>query len=442
MESQNDISEGLAVLKVVQSILEEGRNIFLPPRDIALLLLIWNYVKTQKNLVFTVTEHEIRHLATRLDGLDLKDTQGAERRYTESLTRLLKCECLSRADINRLAQSEDTEYQLTALGEGVASWHFEHERFSGEPLTAILRAFNTHLTSIALIAEKVESPEDWHKDVIMQMQVVLNNMLVDVRRHQQELDRQHDHLRQFIPSLLTESSEESIKFCENKLAQVITTINDLMEVTLAAANTASQQLEKIEKIGLSQGYPKTEQVCGELDRRLSSVMHWTSQRANDWVEHHNVVHEFLRGIVNIDRRRRLTEALKRAVASEPLWTIKLTDEFYMIKFREVEHKETERHLLPRRPKKGYSPQSEEISVDNVPTILETILVEEIQDGELILSRMLRKACAQGITEGRVISKIPWLIGKMIERGAVDKKTRPLEVITDILEVEELKVSET
>ena len=438
MVDDNRSPNGAEVLTIVQSILDEQRHIVLPPRDVALLLLIWNYIKTQKNLVFTVTEQEIRYLASRLDDLESRDAQGSEKRYTESISRLLKSECLTRSDMNRLILSCDAEYQLTSFGESVASWHFEHEQFSGEPLTAILKAFNSHLLKIALDAEENENTKNWHADVLMQMQVVLKNMLVDVHRHQRELDRQHDHLRQFIPSLLTESSELSIRFCEEQLAQVIHTIDDLQEVTLAAANTAFHQLEKIQNIGLAMGISETEIICGEIERRLGSIIQWTTQRATDWVEHHNVVHEFLRTVVYVDRNRRITDALKHAVAAEPQWVIATMNETPMVRFRDDITEVPRRIQSPRRTKRDYAHDIEEISVDQIPQQLKKILDGE-SAMEIYLSSMLRKAIDKGATESRIAFHMPWFISKMIEKGKVDNMTRPWETVTEILEVEELKV---
>jgi chromosome partition protein MukF len=439
MMSDNKTPDTKEALTVVQSILDEGRHITLSPRDIALLLLIWNYIKTQRDLIFTISDQEIRHLASRLDNQDSRDVQGVEKKYTDSISRLLRSECLSRSDMNRLGLSDDTEYQLTSLGESIASWNFEHERFSGEPLTAILKAFNSYLLKIALDAEEAGSVENWHTAVLVQMHFVLQDMLVNVHRHQQELDRQHEQLRAFIPKLLTESGEASIQFCEDQLAQVIRTIADLQEVTLAAANTAFQHLEKIESIGFSRGFQETETICGEIERRLNSVIQWTTHRATDWVEHHNIVHDFLRTIVNIDRHRRITEALKHAVAAEPQWLLAITDELPLLRFRDDLPQKSNRQQAPRRAKRDYSQDVEEILIDQIPEKLKEILEGENALDGILLSEILRRACKEGANEGNLVSHLPWLIGRLVERGRVDNKTRPWEEVTELFEVEELRV---
>ena len=151
----------------------------------------------------------------------------------------MRAECLTRADMRRLTLAEDTELQLTSLGEDIADWHLEHGKFSGEPLTAILRAFTRQLAGLAEEAEQARSQEAWEDCVLLPMKHVLKDMLVSIQRHQKELDRQHEELRSFIPTLLSESSEASIDLCEQKLAAVGITIRDLHEVTLTSTTAAN-----------------------------------------------------------------------------------------------------------------------------------------------------------------------------------------------------------
>lgn len=76
------------------------------------------------------------------------------------------------------------------------------------------------------------------------MQYALKGMLVNIQRHQKELDRQHGNLRDFIPSLLHQGSEAAIEQCESQLAQVIKTIDDLQEVVFSSTNTAHALIDR------------------------------------------------------------------------------------------------------------------------------------------------------------------------------------------------------
>lgn len=71
---------------------------------------------------------------------------------------------------------------------------------------------------------------DEQQDILLQMQVVLKDMLINVQRHQRELDRQHEALRAFIPTLLTENNEASIDRCEEQLGYGLTLFNRSISV--------------------------------------------------------------------------------------------------------------------------------------------------------------------------------------------------------------------
>lgn len=117
--------------EILQTVLDDDITVDLRPRDVALLVLIRHQTDSRMDLSFAIEQGELRALAARVDSLDVKDPAGSEKRLTESLNRLIRANCLARADLTRLRSTEDTEYQLTSLGENIASWHIEHTRFTG-----------------------------------------------------------------------------------------------------------------------------------------------------------------------------------------------------------------------------------------------------------------------------------------------------------------------
>ena len=425
---------------VIQTVLDEQVSIDLRPRDIALLVLIKNQIESRPDLSFSVEESELRSLGTRVNNLDIKDASGAEKRLTESLNRLMEADCLARADLNRLVNTEDTEYQLTSLGESIAEWHVEHTKFSGEPLVAILRAFNNQLTEIHLQAAETEDQEIWHSNFLPQMNFVIKDMLVNIQRHQRELDRQHESLRAFIPSLLNENSESSIKLCEERLSHVIKTIDDLQEVTLASSSIAFGLLDQIQYEGERKIIHGVDRVCQDIARRLQSIVQWTSQRAEDWVEHYGVVHSFLRGVIRVDRYRRLTDSLKKAIASPPDWTFVVPNEPKFMRMREDVLQQSRTRIAPRRPRSGYKQTSVEVAEDQLPERLLFILNQSIAMGEARWSAIAKLALAEGATEEEVMSHLPWLMGKMIEAGQLDDSCRDWTSVSSVLTIQELKVN--
>ena len=192
--------------ELIQPILAEGRQLDLSPRDIALLVVIKDEIERNAEGLLTVPYTAIQDLSSRIDLLDVRDPQKAERRVSESMSRLLTGGCLLKAEIARLRLAGDAGYQITTLGEAIADWHVAQSRFSGEPLTAIFKVFISQLARIVEDAERAATVDAWQQDVLPQMQHALRDMLVSIHRHQNALDRRHAEMREFIPTLLTGNS--------------------------------------------------------------------------------------------------------------------------------------------------------------------------------------------------------------------------------------------
>lgn len=426
--------------ELIQTVLDDDISLDLRPRDVALLILIRHQTDSRMDLSFAIEQGELRTLASRVDSLDVKDPTGAEKRLTESLNRLIRANCLARADLSRLRSTEDTEYQLTSLGESIAAWHIEHTRFSGEPLAAILQAFNSQLLELRDKSIALDDETEWRKEILLQMQVVLKDMLINVQRHQRELDRQHEALRAFIPTLITENSETSIDLCEEQLNQVIRTIDDLQEVTLSASSKAYELLDQIENAGENKGIDGVIQVCQDIGRRMHSIVNWTAQRASDWVEHHGVVHDFLRSIIRVDRQRRLTESLKHSIAIPPDWTLAIAWEPKLIRMREDVRKPTGQRAAPRLPRRDYLQEKEAVPEDDLPDRLKELLEQSLADGEAKWSELAMAAIRQGAHPDDVLAHLPWLMSEMTKAGCIDPKERTWRPVADGLRIEELRIT--
>jgi len=436
----NKPGQQTAVNDIIQTVLDEQLALDLRPRDVALLVLIRHQIDSRMDLSFAVEEGVLRTLAARVDSLDVKDPAGTEKRLTESLNRLIRANCLARADLSRLHSTKDTEYQLPSLGENIAAWHIEHTRFTGEPLAAILQAFNSQLIDLHGKALELDDDEEWRKEILLQMQVVLKDMLLNVQRHQRELDRQHEALRAFIPTLLTENSETSIERCETQLAQVIRTIDDLQEVTLSASSKAYELLDQIEIVGENKKIEGVSQVCQDIGRRMHSIVNWTAQRATNWVEHHSVVHDFLRSVIRVDRQRRLTEALKRAIATPPDWTLTNAREPWLYRMREDVRQAASQRTAPRLPRRDYFQEKEVVLEDDLPDRLKALLEQRLGTGDVRWSELAQSVIADGVPPDDLMTHLPWLMGEMVKSGSVDANERTWVSVADCLRIEELRIT--
>lgn len=442
MNHSNNAQDRLTLAAIVQPILEEDRRLDLSSRDIALIAMVRHEVEKSEDGLLAIPYSAIQALSSRLDLLDVKDEQKAERRVSESMTRLIKAGCISKADMARIRLSADAEYQLTSLGEAVADWHVDQSRFTGEPLTTIFRAFISQLSRIADDAENAQSADDWHFDVILQTQHVLRDMLVSIQRHQKELDRQHAAMREFIPTLLTIHSEESIEQCEEQLAQVVPTIEDLQEAILSSSSTAFALIDRIETLAKPYAPKGMATVYDDLFRRLQSINQWTAQRAIDWMEHYNVVQNFLRTVIHVGPQRRLTQSLKRAIAIDPDWTFEVADEPRFVRMRTDISRDGEKKQAPRVPTTSQERERdfEEILPDELPELLIQYLEQSLSiKHEALASNLLVQASKDVHDHLKLIPHFPWLIGVMTQAGIFDPQTRNWVTVSKELEIEELRV---
>lgn len=426
--------------ELIQPILAEGRQLDLSPRDIALLVVIKDEIERNAEGLLTVPYTAIQDLSSRIDLLDVRDPQKAERRVSESMSRLLTGGCLLKAEIARLRLAGDAGYQITTLGEAIADWHVAQSRFSGEPLTAIFKVFISQLARIVEDAERAATVDAWQQDVLPQMQHALRDMLVSIHRHQNALDRRHAEMREFIPTLLTGNSEDSISQCEDQLAHVTKTIEDLQEAVLSSTSTAFALIDKIADLAKPHAVVGFDGVYDDLIRRLQSTAAWITQRAIDWMDHHSVVHTFLRTIVRVDRQRRVTEALKRSIAHVPGWSLEVANEPRFWRMRTDFARPGPSKPPPRAAKKHEGRKFDEVPVDAVPELLLRHLSENLATGDAYASRLFEATLASMPNTNRVAAYYPWLIGQMTQAGQLDTRMRAWRRVTPSIEIEDLRVT--
>ena len=429
------------VTRVVRALLAEDRSLILSARDIALLVLLRQYLDSRNDPSPFLADVEIRGVSGRLDDIEGDRAPGfrADKRATELINRLLAARCLLRADMNRLAVEGEAEYQITALGDGIAQWQQTQAEFSGARLQSILALFNDTLLAIAAEAEVTGTVEEW-KSVETKVTHALKDVLGLVQKHQGELDQRHEALRDFIPAMLRENSEHSIGQCREQIERVYQTILDLHRVTLTTVNASRDYLLRIEEAGTAGAFPKAEELCMELNRHLDAIVRWTEQRYADWVQHYRIVHDFLRTVVGVHRQRRITDALKRAVTAEPNWSLAAADECIHYSFRSELLTSKAVAEAPRRAKAVMARKVDDMREDDLPRLLEAWLKEEMAAGGAYLTRLMRRAEAAGKPLSLVIFHVPWLMGQMVAAGKVDRHSREWAKIADDVQAQEFNVT--
>lgn len=425
-------------IRAAYDVVAQRRDLHLEPRDVAILVLMLHELSRRSGQTFSLSAESLRALSIKADTFEGLPPTGSERRFTESVSRLLKAEALARADMARIRNADDAQYQLTPVGESLANWQVQQIKFDGEPLGAILAAFNVQLSGIREAAELATEDKDWHERVSLPMQYVIRELLSAVQRHQRELDREHEEVRAFVPTLLKESSETSIDRCKSALDTVMKTIQDLVHVTVDVSNTAFGLLAHIEEVGERQLRADTPALCEDVRRRLESITEWTNDRHKAWGAHFDTVHSYLRFVAHVDRSRRITNSLKEAIAQPPQWSLQVVDFPRLPILRERSVGSGERPVI-KRARRDYQVESESVRPDQFPQRLQEIVNEQLMSGAARWSEVIGVAL-QEQPQVRVVSKLPELMQYMVSAGSLDRESRQYREVAPGFIVEELEVA--
>jgi len=445
--SATESSGRVPIGAIVQLMLSEGRRMDLTPWDIALLVMVQREIEESDGSLISIPHTLMQSLGSRLDLIEAKAESHAERRLTESVTRLMSADCLAKANTGRLRFAGGQEYLVTHLGEEIAKWHTDNVLFSGDPLTAVYRAFIAQLSDIAQKAEESGTAEYWKSNVTLPLQYVANELLISIQRHQKELDRRHDALKQFIPTLLTQAGDAAIDQCEAKLKEVIRTINDLQEAILVSMSSTTAILGRIEALSGPHAGKDFDTVADDLARRLHAITQWTQQRVIDWFDYHYVVHGFLRTVIRVDRSRRLTAALKRAIATPPTWTIEVADSPFFLRMRDDIVRPTVKRSIPRVAKTSQIRKRhfDQIPRDDIPDFMETCVAESLAaTSEATATAVMKRIAASKDNSPDALDKLtyylPTLMDVMLTKGLLDDRSRDWTPVAASLEMQELRVT--
>lgn len=407
-------------LKAAHDVIASRRDFQLDARDVALLILLHADMEQGVAQGFVCDVEQLRALSSKVDVFLGLSIPAAEKRLTESINRLLRADCLARADMTRLKRSELAQYRLTSLGLALAEWQIHQVRFDGEPLGAILAAFNVQLTAIYDQTRHCTNDDQWRLAVSHPMRYVARELLDSVTRHQRLLDRSHEDLRGFVPSLLKESSEEAIERCRSVLDAVMTTIRDLLRATIDISNAGFALLDRIQDAADAQGRPDVATACEDVRRRLDTIVDWTTQRHLDWGGHYDTVHSYLRFVAMVDRSRKVTDALKRSIAEVPDWTLEVADAPPLLWLGERPAQQAKG--VVRRLRQDQPQGAEEVGIDELPQRLQAISDELLSQGCARWSDVTAQALLQAPAV-RVIARLPDIMQYLVHRGTVNDSNR-------------------
>ncbi|MEO3690033.1 hypothetical protein [Roseateles paludis] len=423
-------------MQIAHELLVQQRSLQLEARDLALLLMVHDALERRAG-AFCLTVRDLLTLSTRLDRLEALDTAKARMRLTGSLSRLVDGDCLMRVDLHQVGHPDEAQYQLTTVGLAWVAWELDRARFTGAPLVALLRAFNTQIEAMVEKLPGVIELVAWQAQVELPLRSVVGELLHGIHRHQVSLDRQHAKLRDEIPGLLSDGSDDALVRCEAQLREVQTTIRDLHDASTAYGTTGLSLLGELRRHETSLAGELY--ACAEVERRLLSVLEWAAQRSRDWTLHYQSVHQLIRTVIRVDRERRVTAHLKRAITVAPTWTLAVPDAPKCYRLRNEADDVGRRTKQLRRERTDYSPLEYVRQVDEFPRILLELANEHLARGQVRWSEVLREAMQRAGRESiDVLRYLPRLMAFLVSHGALDP-TQRAPVSFDHFVLEELRV---
>jgi len=425
-----------AVMQIAHELLVQQRSLQLEARDLALLLLAQDELERRTG-AFCLTVRELLTLSVRLDRLEAVDTAKTRTRLTGSLGRLVDGDCLMRVDLHQVGHPDEAQYQLTTVGMAWVGWELDRARFTGASLVALLRAFNTQIEAIVEKLPAVLGLTAWQAQVDLPLRSVVGELLHGIHRHQVSLDRQHARLRDEIPGLLSDGSDDALVRCEAQLREVQTTIRDLHDASTAYGTTALSLLGELRRHETHLAADLY--ACAGVERRLLSVLEWAAQRSRDWTLHFQSVHQLIRTVIRVDRERRVAAHLKRAITAAPTWTLAVPDAQKCYRLRNEADEVGRRTKQLRRARTDYSPQEYVRHVDEFPMILLEVAREHLSRGEARWSEVLGEAMQRaGRQSVDVLRNLPRLMAFLVSSGELDPSQRD-QVPFDQFVLEELRV---
>lgn len=423
----------------IQRLFRQQTKLDLYTIDLAVLILLQTNQTIEKlgNLFFTTSQ--IRGSFRKAELLaNQNEESGSDTRFTHCLNRLLKSNCLMRANSYDIS-NEDPEHILTSIGESISTFYSTGATLDVSSLIAIFDVFNAELLRIREGCFQAEFFEDWKYEE-RKIAIALTCLLRSVQQFQRALDIKYSEYQKLIPDLLTANTNDSIDRCKTILEWIVNTINELFEVTHSSTNTAIGILEDIDNIATkSTDLPKTifstiHSIAGQIE----SVINWVSSRHVNWVAYHGFVHTFLRNIVRIDREKRIADALARSISTIPNWTLHISNAERLYTIIENETKNIIREPK-KREKSRKHPETIKQEKDDLLPVLEKLYLEEIQSGQATLSSILKKSILNGADISDVGYIAPDLLAIMVTDTKLILNIKSMVEVHGLAHVQELLV---
>ena len=361
-------------------------------------------------------------------------------RASHTLRRMREQRMLARVDGSGIAERGD--YALTRLATSMISSIVENDTLTAESLELLTNQLVARLTEILFAARRAGTEEQWRKEVVVPLRVVVRDSVSGIERRQRGIDSDHEQLRREITDLISAEWHAAIDQCQDLLAQASGMLGELNNILLRGRDKCHIQLNELQSLADEARQDEAQEAIEQVSQHVERVAAWGKARQSAWSAFYQQIHAFLRDVVRLDPNRALSKRLRDQIAGWPFQPF----------FLAVARGDPIRLLRPMESKVE-SPPVTRARTDRTIKIVDVLP----EDGELDLDALVAEALQSGastlaeVTE-QILPQYPevdrYLVtGRVAEavarlrRVAVDPE-RPWQRVAVGLEIEDWRIPRT
>ena len=361
-------------------------------------------------------------------------------RASHTLRRLHEQRMLARVDGAGIAEKGD--YVVTLLATSIISCIVENDTLTTENLELLTNQLVARLAEILVAARRAATEEEWLKEVVGPMKVVIRDSVSGIERRQRGIDSEHEQLRREITDLISAEWHAAIDQCQDLLAQASGMLRELNNILLRGHDKCRIQLNELQSLADEADQDEAQEAIEQVDQHVERVAAWGKARQSAWSTFYQQTHAFLRDVVRLDPNRALSKRLRGQITRWPFEPFFLAvargDPIRLL--RPMESK-VERPPVTR-PRPDRTLEIEEVLPEDEDLDLDALVGEALRSGVSTLAEVTERILPQYPEADRylVTGRVAEAVARL-RKVALDRE-RPWQRVAVGMEIEDWRIPRT
>ena len=236
-------------------------------------------------------------------------------RASHTLRRMREQRMLVRVDGSGIVERGD--FALTSLATSMISCIVETDTLTTESLELLTNQLVGCLTEILFAARRAGTEEEWRKEVVVPLRVVVRDSVSGIERRQRGIDSDHEQLRRQITDLISAEWNAAIDQCRDLLEQASGMLRELNNILLRGRDKCHIQLNELQNLADEARQDEAQAAIEQVSQHVERVAAWGKARQSAWSAFYQQTHAFLRDVVRLDPNRALSKRLRDQIAGWP-----------------------------------------------------------------------------------------------------------------------------